>query len=273
MGYMNRQVKNILSEFESVVAGDPSPEIGLTAHDILEFRGILELLDICRRYNKRISIRSPGLRLADADFARQLSEYNPHFTMTYLSDDPDIYHRMTGNPDALDLVRKAINNLRNLKINFSVNCVATKYNYMDLMNVAAFLFGEIGLDCFALVFFIPERRHVELDPDIADLFVPYSKLNIELKKFAREYAGSGNSLSLCHVPPCKLDHEILDCRNIKCYTFSFCDPDILKYKHQNCEMCKFNDSCAFVFQIYQEKYPDEDFPFERVNRAIHNLKA
>jgi len=246
--------------------------IQLSGLDILECNEIFELLDICRRYDKKIEIISPGLKLSDRNFARRISEYDPRITVTYLTHREDTYTEMSGNPLAKQLVEKAISNMVELDIDFSVNFVATAVNYNDLLEVASFLLDAIGMDMFILLFFSPDRCFNELDPKRWDLFVEYRLLNAELAKFARRYGGTNKLLCLWRVPPCKLDDDILTCGNIFFSVNDYCDPEYPVYRHPSCDLCEWNAKCFFVSQYYNARYPDEDFEHEKVNRVFGNIR-
>ena len=113
-----------LDEFEKRI-GESTSAVSLSGHDVLEAQEIFTLLDVCKRNNRPIRIISPGLRLADPDFARAVTAYSPEFLLTCLSRRSDITARMTGHPEAQALAERALIHLRDLNANFSVNFVAT----------------------------------------------------------------------------------------------------------------------------------------------------
>lgn len=271
--YRERRLQRVKSELSEIVREIRSDTIGLVASDILELEGLFDVLDICRGAGKKISIISPGLRLADREFAERLKEYSPRVTITYLSDDAEVYERLTGVPESRDAVRAALRNLAELGMSFAVNCVVTRHNCEGLSDTAGFLLGELGLDACTLVCFIPEGRHLELDPGIAGLFAPYPMLDRELLKLVRGRRGKGKRLSLVHVPPCKVDEEVLRSDRV-----AFCpppptDPDVRLYRDAACESCDFKERCCFVFQLYRDAHPGEPFPFEKVNRHASRLRG
>ena len=164
-------------------------------------------------------------------------------------------------------------NLSELGVDFSVNHVVTRYNQNDLMKVAEFLFKEVGINSFTLVFFIPEKPHQELDPRIADLFVPYPRLSREVLKFAEKYNQTEKALNLCHVPPCKLDEAVLSCPNIQLGAPPIPDESIQIYRHPDCARCDYNPHCPFVFELYRRRFPDEPCDYQKVNKYADRLKA
>ncbi len=267
------QSATIVEEFAFVLPTIQADEVVLAAHDILEFDRLFELLEICRANGKKVSLISPGLRLADLDFARRLSEHVSCFTITYLSDNQETYRKLTGSTEALSLVSDAIRNLKQLGMDFSVNFVATRHNVKDLMGVARFLLDEIGSGSFTVVFFIPEQAHFTVNPSIADLFATFAELNREILKFVQEYQGSRKMLVLGQIPPCRLDEAILQCRNVKYSPPPPADDVVGLYRHKHCRKCKYEERCPLVFRAYQEKFPAESFDFEKVNRNVHKLEG
>ncbi len=265
----------ILEEFERKITGLPAGKgnrVCLSGWDVLECEGIFDLLDVCKRHEKNIEIISPGLRLADRDFATRISKYEPRITVTYLTHRAETYSEMTGNPAAKRLVERAIDNLAELGVEFSANFVATGENYSDLLQVASFLLDDVGMEMFTLMFFSPDKWHQEEDPKIGDLFVEYRLLGEELANFARRYAGKEKLLCLWRVPPCKLDAETLTCGNVFFSVNGFIDPAYPVYRHPGCDSCNWNPKCYFVSRYYRDQYPDEDFEWEKVNRVLDKIR-
>jgi hypothetical protein len=268
--------RRILLDFErriSDVALAEAPRLRLSGWDCLEYEAVLDLLSVCRAAKKQIEIVSPGLRLADREFARQLGAYDPAVMVTYLSTDADRYASMTGDPLAKSKVERAMRNMLDLGLRFSVNFVLTRDNLCDLLDVSDYLLNTVGLDDFVLAYFSPEVAHARLEPNIADLFVPFGQLNRELAGFADLVAGSEKFLCLWRVPPCKLDAKLLVCNKLVFSVNDYPDPTYPVYRHPNCEACQWRSKCFFVSRYYAARYPDEAFDSAKVHRVVDRIRA
>jgi hypothetical protein len=259
-----------MDEFEKRIETSSGP-VCLSGHDVLEAREIFELLDICRRHGRPIQIISPGLRLADPDFAREVNACSPEFLLTCLSCRSDLTARMTGNPEAQHLTEKALAHLRDLNANFSVNFVATSDNCGELSDVASYLFRTLGRDSFTLLYFFPDRVHYLLDARTSDRFAGFRQLNHHLRRVARDHGGSGRTICLWGVPPCKLDEELLTGGLLTFCTRGEWDPACRLFRSPSCSQCGFQDRCFFVSLYNRRAYLDEYFDYHKVNRVLSSL--
>lgn len=247
----------VFRELDDALPRISSDEIVLAAHDILELEGLFEALDLCARHGKKVALISPGLRLSDPDFARRLAPRIARFTITFLSDDPVTYQRLTGRSDAHERVRAAIRNLVSLKVPLDVNCVVTSLNVQDLQGVASFLLDEMSLESFTLVGFLLEKRHLELDPGAPDLIAPYSALNGELQRIGVRYRVGLKRLVLLGIPPCRLSEDVLDSRCIRFGTLGPDDGLAMRHWDASCAGCEVRHACPGVFAAHHWRHPRE----------------
>jgi hypothetical protein len=268
-----RRSAAILTELEAVLGQIPREEVLLAAHDILELDRLFDALDLCARLQKRVALITPGLRLADPDFARRLAPRICRITLTYLSDDPKTYHKLTGHPEAHHLVRQAILNLVALQVPLAINFIVTRLNHRDLLGVAAFLLDQVGLKTFTLVCFVPEPLPLEMDPTLPDLFVPFPELDAELGRFVARYRGTRKRLGLVNVPPCRLSEAVLASDNIHLSPAGQDDGLVRRHRDARCAGCAFGEHCPRVFEAYHARYPHEPFDAEKVNRHLPQIRS
>ncbi|MFH1434699.1 MAG: radical SAM protein [Pseudomonadota bacterium] len=245
--------------------------IRMSGFDILEYERVFELLDICRKHDRKIEIVSPGLKLADPQFCRRIAQFHPSISITCLSHRADTYARMTGRPDSKRLVERAMANMRRLGVEFSVNFVVTIDNYDHLTDVASFLLDGMGLQSFTMSYFSPEIIHGRRDPDIARLLVEFRHVNLELVKFAGRYGGTQKCLSVHRVPQCKVDEEVLACRNVFFSMDRGLEPNYPVYRDSSCVFCRLGSECSYVSRYYRARFPDEVFDYKKVNRITPEL--
>jgi len=264
-------VEVLLRELDAALGQTPAEEVVLAAHDILEMDGLFEALELCARHGKRVALISPGLRLADQGFARRLARRVSRLTITFLSDDPGTYHRMTGLASAHALVRRAIENLVALDVPLDVNCVVTSMNVQDLSGVATFLLEEMSLESFNIVGMVLERRHLEMDPDAVDLIAPYPMLDAELLQITCRCQGGPKRLALVNVPPCRLSEEVLQSGTVELTPFGAAGDAAPRHSDERCAGCPYLEACPRVFEAYHQRHPRERANVELVRRLAPRL--
>jgi hypothetical protein len=200
-------------------------------------------------------LTTPGLRLADPAFANAVSRFPVSFCITYLAEDPKIYSAMTGNPRAQALVRKAISNMRRLKIPFHVNFVLTKANYKDLPQVARYLLIDEGQTHFTILNFYLERCMLEVYPDAHDIFAPLPALRRPLSEVKDLALRHQKDVALVDIPPCLLTPELRRCAR---FHFEFAHPPDFKpcsptpmFGSKVCRRCALASRCSRVSLLYR----------------------
>lgn len=252
-------------------ASGKDDRVCLSGWDILEHKSLFDILDLCRKRGRRIQLMTPGLKLADRAFAERLSKYKPSVTVTYLTRDPAAYARLTGVPDAHRLAEAALSNLRELKIGFFVNFVATSKNRAHLAGAAEHLFDSVGLTHLTVLYFSPERDHFALDPGIGSLLFSQTLLNPELRRIAERYAGKPHRVNLWRVPPCKIEKKLLTCGSVAFSVSHGPDAKYEPWEHPNCSSCGWKPRCPLVSRFYHERFPDEEFDAGKVNSVLEKI--
>jgi MoaA/NifB/PqqE/SkfB family radical SAM enzyme len=258
------------AELETLLARLPkTAPVTLAGHDVLEYAGILGLMEMVKKSGRRVRIISPGLKLSDRAFCERMAVYRPEITVTYLTHSADSYARLTGNPDAKGQVEHAMRNMIELGVFFRVNFVALSENIDDLVPVAGTLFDEAGLDTLSLLTLFPGPAQAVLDDRLHDRFARFYRIDVQLARFASIHRGSDVKISLWGVPPCKLSEDVLCSPNV---AFATGNPaDAPKFRHRECPRCRFEPHCSFVSRYYHDRYPEEPFDAGKVNRLFGRL--
>ncbi len=261
------EVARAVEEFRQLIAFYEVDDVALCAGDLLEFPGIFELLDLCRAAGRKIQIATPGLRLADPDFAARFVPYAPRIDLTLLSDDPVVYERMTGRPDAPALVRTAIRNLAELGLEHRVAVVVTADNVASLADTLHALVMDHGLDEVLVRNFFPDLRKApegyhEQFPTYAAVLDQLRTLDARLDRSPR--------VQLSNFPLCQLDLSGL--RRLRIFPtadFNFYKQDRLAV----CGDCSEQDRCVYLPETYRRRLPFRPPDPEHVARVRATIAA
>lgn len=266
-----RRVDDIVAEVDRILAATPPTEqVHLTADDLMAFEGFIGILEAYKRHGRTMELITPGLRLADPAFAEQVSRYDIRLTVTCLAATREVYTAMTHNPEAYDLVRAAMANMRRLKIAFGVNCVITSINCGSLYDVARYLFEEVGLENFTMPYFYLEQGLLTEDPKAPDLLAPFDQLDAQLARIVELCEALDRSITLVDVTPCQLRSEVIGSPRVR---FRFVhNPDFVAdsptayYRAPSCDDCTLNGRCSHVSKYFHDRHPGMTFDAARVNR-------
>ena len=94
----------------------------------------------------------------------------------------------------------------------------------------------------------------------------FRHVNLELLKFVERFNGTQKCLSIHRVPQCKVDEEVLACRNVYFSMDSSLEPNYPVYRSRSCVFCRLGSECSYVSQYYHARFPDEVFDYKKVNR-------
>ena len=245
----------------------------LAGDDLLEFDGLFEVLDICKSEGRPVVLATPGLKLAEPDFAQRLRAYAPFLVLTCLACDAAVYERMTRLPQARDVVHRALRNVASAGFEFSVNFVITQDNFRELVPVAKLVHGELGRDILSCQYFIAGTTHLARDRATLRRLVRMDLLNPVLRDYAHLMAGTRNGIWLNWVPPCKLSTDVLASPRIRFLRPSDPDPDVVVHRAPSCRRCDFSDHCSTVTEAYHRAHPDDPYDAERVNAWMPRARA
>lgn len=260
----------ILSELRDILAATPANEaLHLTADDLLETGPLfLKILDLYREFGRHMDLVTPGLRLADLEFARAVSGYDLQFTLTYLAHSPENYERLTDNPQAHAQVQAALRNLKTLGIPFGVNVVLTSANVSELSAIARYLYEDLGLGGFTLLNFYLEQCLLDVYKGAAELFAPFAELDGQLAQIAPMAQRLGRSLTLVDVPPCQLRkalilHPALDFTFVHQVGYDTDYPSDYT-RDAACAACPLDASCPHISTNYLKAHPETRFDAAKI---------
>jgi len=272
-GVAPHRTELVLAELDQILCGTPAEQpIRLTANDLMVFEGFFGILAAFHRHGRRLEFDTPGLRLADPELARAVSRYDIHVTVSCQAASDEVYTATTGNPQAFDLVRAAITNLRRFRISFGVNCVVTAINCASLLDIARFLLLEMQLDTFTLLQFYPEQALLDGNPDAWELLPPYPELDRQLACVGVLCVATGKRVQLFDVAPCQLRSRVV--RNPYLYLDFIhgprfeADSPTARYRSPHCDRCVIGDRCSNVSQRYVDRDAHMRFDADRVGRDL-----
>lgn len=265
--------ESVLAELEQILQAAPADErVQLTADDLMAFDGFVGILEAYRRHGRRFDLDTPGLKLADRDFAAVVSRYDVYLTVSCQAASDDLYTAMTGNPQAFELVRAALVNLVRFRIPFGVNCVITAINCTALFDVARFLLLEMSLPTFTLALFYPEQFLLDLNPRAWELLPSYAEVDRQLARIGALCTATGKHVQVFDVAPCQLRSRVVTNPRLR---FDFVHgprfaPDSPTPRHRapSCDRCVVGDRCSYVAQRYVEQNPQMRFDADRVQRDL-----
>lgn len=135
------------------------PHVILRGEDILGYGDVLGLVEVIEGCGRRVTIRTPGHRLADVQTYRSFAGRAVVFELTFFSHDPTISARMSGRSAMHGDLCRALGNLAREGIEHIVSMVVTKDNAHGLADTCTFLVREFGLPHIHLALFrTPDRR-------------------------------------------------------------------------------------------------------------------
>jgi MoaA/NifB/PqqE/SkfB family radical SAM enzyme len=272
-GTIEPPTESVLAELEEILAAAPADlKVQLTADDLMAFDGFVGILEAFRRHGRRLELDTPGLRLADPEFASLVSKFDVYFTVSCQAATDEVYTAMVGNPRAFALVRAALENLIRFRIPFGVNCVITAVNCASLFDIARFLLLEMGLPTFTLALFYPEQFLLDGNPDAWDLLPSYRELDRQLARIGALCIATGKWVQLFDVAPCQLRSRVVTNPRILLKfvhgpDFS-ADSPTARYRSADCDRCLLNQRCSYVAHRYIERNPNMRFDAERVKRDL-----
>ncbi len=239
--------RRILVGIKRTLADTP-PEVPLelTADDLLEFDGILDVFALHVRYQRPLSVITPGLKLADLDFARACSAFPVRFTLTLPSSSSQVTDALLGRPGAHAAILEALTNLQRLSISFSLNTVITQDNVDGLAALARFVFEELGLSGFAMPMFYPEQTLLDTDPRAMRLYPSLARLNTQLEQIVDLCEGRDRRVTLIDVPICRLSDRVTNSDSIEWSFVSHTDSPTPSYRLGRCDTCRWDPECCHL---------------------------
>lgn len=254
-------------------ATPPGEPLHLTADDLLTFDGFIDVLEEFKRHSRHMDLITPGLKLADLDFARTLSGYDLRLTITYLAHSDAAYQSLTQNGQARSLIEQALRNLKRVGVPFLVNTVITRAGCAELVDIARFLFAEIGVRHFtAQMIYLEqglldnrarksEREATALgwEANGADLFAPFGELDRQLALVEALCVKLDRRVAIVDVPLCQLRPELIRSRHFE-YSITHhpqfdTDSPTAYCRSDDCAGCPLDGRCCYISAAYLQKYP------------------
>jgi MoaA/NifB/PqqE/SkfB family radical SAM enzyme len=239
--------RRVLAEVEQALTRTP-PDVPLelTADDLLEFDGILEIFALHVRHQRPLRVITPGLKLADESFARACSEFGVRFTLTLPSVTSHVTDALLGRAGAHAAISQALANLQRLNVPFSLNCVVTRDNVDGLAALARFVFEELGLVGFAMPMFYPEQTLLDTDLRALRLYPSLARLNAQLEEIVDLCEGRDRRVTLIDVPPCGLSDRVTQSAHVQCSFVSHTDSPAPSYRLPRCKPCRWDPECCHL---------------------------
>lgn len=192
-------VPRVRRHFEHFLAHHPQHDIVLLSADILRWPDLHGLLDLAA--GRRVTLLTPGLRLADAAFADTFAGRNVRFDLTWLADDPATWERMTGRADAWEKMHAAVAQLRRLGLPFRLSTVLNTTNVASLPAIVHRCVA-LGARHVTVRFFWPDQ--VTQRRSFYDQFPSFSALQAALDALAADPPDPAPTLDLTNVPWCQI---------------------------------------------------------------------
>jgi len=240
----------LLTKLERTLARTPADvPLELTADDLLEVHGILDIFALHVRHQRSLSAITPGLKLADPDFARACSRFPVHFTLTLPSANPQVTDALLGRSGAHTTILRALQNLLRLDIPFGLNSIVTRDNVDGLATLARFVFEELRLTGFTLPVFYPERALLDADPQAIQLYPPLSRLNDQLEQIVDLCEGRDRRVTVVDVPPCRLSDRVANSEHVQLSFVSHTDSPAPTYRIPKCATCPEDPDCCHFTEL------------------------
>ena len=128
-------VPRVRRHFVAFLQRYPHRDVVMLSADILRWPDLMGLLDLA--HDRRVTLLTPGLRLADPEVAASFAGRDVRFDLTWLADDPETWARMTGRADAWERMHAAIDNLRRLGLPYRLSTVLNATNVHTLPAIIA----------------------------------------------------------------------------------------------------------------------------------------
>ncbi len=190
----------ILEAMRRVAAGWPDVPMALWSDDLLRYPGVFELLDALG--DRSLSMHTPGLELADPAFAKGFVDRDVRFDLTVHATDADVWERMCGNREAMELVLRGLDNLVALGIEHTLSIVVTHINAPVLAKTLRDLIARYHPGRIAIRVFYPDSS--DLGRAFGSQFAPYGQVTQALQEVAADASGSLPELLLVNLPPCQV---------------------------------------------------------------------
>jgi hypothetical protein len=236
--------------FGRLVLQHRTPDVFLWSDDLLRYPDLLSWLDLLKREGRRAHVVTPGLALADRAFAERFVGYDLRFDLTVHALDEPTFTRMCGNPDAHDLVFRAIENLRDLGIEHLLAVTVTDVNVGVLDATLEGLVRRYGPDRLFVRAFYPDA--LQGPPGYEDQFPAFDELQRRIGHLAGLGLPGLPAITLSNVPPCQLRPELFAGVPV------FLSADHNTHRAgdlEACATCPAAPGCARVHPAYGRTHP------------------
>ena len=115
MGFVfNPPLEYFKKIFEYFSRYDPKPSIQLFGGEPTVREDLLNIIRIARKMGLVLRLTTNGIRLADEEYCRKILRTHTTILIAYDGDNRDLYKRFRGDPDMLELKRKALDNIEKI---------------------------------------------------------------------------------------------------------------------------------------------------------------
>jgi len=242
-----RSTRDILDALEALLGNTPAATpLEITADDLLEFSGLLDLFALHQRFGRPLRVITPGLRLADEAFVAACARYPVAFTLTLPSASPAVTDGLLGRAGAHRAILRALHLLRRHRLEHSLNCVVTRDNVGGLADLARLAVDDLHLKGLALPLFYPEQVLVDLAPERWQLHPPLPRLSAQLERILDHIAGRDFRLTLVDVPPCQVSARVADSPQVHWTFVRHTDAPTPRRRLPACASCPRDPECGHL---------------------------
>ncbi len=220
-------------------------EIGITGGEpTTDINRLIELL-------KKIAKKSPKIKVHILTNGRCFADINNVMKMISLkdvqisygiplySDVAEIHDYIVGVDGAFKETLQGIYNLGKYKQNIEIRTVILKQNYMQLKDLAVFIYRNIPFINHVVLMGMEYHGNAEINYDL--IAIDPIEYKQELFESVREYVRYNLNIDIYNIPLCLVDKRIR----------KFCRDSISTWKKiylPQCELCKCKNKCSGVFE-------------------------
>jgi len=115
MGFVfNPPLEYFTKIFEHFSRYDPKPSIQLFGGEPTVREDLFDIIKIGRKLGLAMRLTTNGIRLSDEEYCRKILKTHTTILIAYDGDNRELYKRFRGNPDMLNLKRKALDNIEKI---------------------------------------------------------------------------------------------------------------------------------------------------------------
>lgn len=233
-----------------------STEIVFSGGEFLLRKDALDIVKYTREKGfDRIIVATNGIAISYIEYLEKLVGAGvDSFIVTLNSHKASLHDFITENKGSFDKVIKAIDNLQELKIDYTVRTIIIEQNYRYLYRFGEFLFKK-KIEKAEFLFVRPlgncQEKFKALVPKISDT-IPYLKRAIEFSRqhFLKDWKVIG-------IPNCLLrGYDDIIVNEDECHLED--NVEFTKNRIATCDDCYYKSECSGVWQGYLDAYGESE---------------